>query len=672
MIAKWDIKPVPVAKNKERHKLLIKGDMKDIFFIVKKLGSICSRPQKSAGDFNFTIYLSKMDTDIMVKLKQVTSELSILEKQDASIQTSEWKIKHIEKSSVAKSDMEPVRVEASAGADKSAIKEDRVKEDESKEDKAKEDKAKEDKAKEDKAKEDKAKEDKAKEDKAKEDKAKEDKAKEDKAKEDKAKEDKAKEDKAKEDKAKEDKAKEDKAKEDKAKEDKVLPSPSSSMRGLSVPSSKDTQRIKKYEKEIVSVEALEGKEAEKKKEDSGIRRKKLLQTKWSMELPMIPVCNFENFVAGSHNRFAHAAAMAVVENPGVMYNPLLIFGIPGTGKTHFIHSIAYGLAANLGHQNIFVTDGIKLSRGLDLAIRDGLTDKLEEIFAQVKALVIDDIHLLMITARNKKFLSKLMNDFISRDKQIVVTSLFPPQALGKLENQLGFQLTQGWMVDLKIPNTDKYETIVTKMIDSVDIKLSAENIDKLFIKDMVPLGDVVEILEQVKKLEKLIAVGNTDVSYGKLLKMLMEKSSSAGNDLLEDDINKAEEFKLQEKDNWFKWGIFYPKGCLKSAKWIIYSLYEKAKELGIAIEWNQIFMEEYNSDESYGVPFEIADFSSEKKANGIIVMGPQYTSVLGAQEQQFKHLSKKIFTSFFIKSSWISANQLKNSASYVKILMDLI
>jgi len=53
-------------------------------------------------------------------------------------------------------------------------------------------------------------------------------------------------------------------------------------------------------------------------------------------------------------------------------------------------------------------------------------------------------------------------------------------------------------------------------------------------------------------------------------------------------------------------------------------------------------------------------------------MGPQSTSVLGAQEQEFKHLFKKILTSFFVKSSWISANQIKDSAPYVKILMDLI
>ncbi|MEA3306696.1 MAG: DnaA/Hda family protein, partial [Elusimicrobiota bacterium] len=487
------------------------------------------------------------------------------------------------------------------------------------------------------------------------------------------KEEEAKAAKAKEEQVQAEKAKEEEAKAAKAKEEvqeEEAPSPSTTMRGMSIPSRKNKQQISKSEEK--STPKKEKVEASNNSETSVRTKKKLLQTKWSMELPMNPICNFENFVAGSHNRFAHAAAMAVIDNPGTMYNPLLIFGIPGTGKTHFINSIGYGLAGSLGHQNIFVTDGIKLSRGLDLAIRDGLTDKLEEIFSKAKALVIDDVHLLMLSEKNQKFLSKLLNDFMDQDKQIVVTSLFPPKSLGGLENQLGFQLTQGWMVDLKIPNAEKYKSIVNKMVSGSNITLEDSDVENFFIKNMMALGDVVEILEQVKKLEKLIASANNEKSHEELLEMLIGDSADTEADLLEDDRNKVKEFNLETKDNWFKWGIFYPKGCQDEAKWIIYSLYEKSKELDINIEWDQIFIEEYNSDESYGVPFKIADFSSEKKVNGVIIMGPQSSSVLGAQEQEFKHLSKKILTSFFIKSSWISANKIKGSFAYVKILMDLI
>ncbi|MCX5791646.1 MAG: hypothetical protein NTY45_05415 [Elusimicrobia bacterium] len=75
MLKKWDVVPAPNEKNPGRHKLLIKGEMKDIFLIVKKLGSVCSRPEKTSGAFDFIIYLSKLEMDILAKLKAVTSEL---------------------------------------------------------------------------------------------------------------------------------------------------------------------------------------------------------------------------------------------------------------------------------------------------------------------------------------------------------------------------------------------------------------------------------------------------------------------------------------------------------------------------------------------------------------------------------------------------------------------
>ena len=76
MIKKWDIAPAPGEKNSARHKLLIKGDMRDVFLVVKKLGAICSRPEKTSGDFDFVIYLSKLKPDTIGKIKELASELS--------------------------------------------------------------------------------------------------------------------------------------------------------------------------------------------------------------------------------------------------------------------------------------------------------------------------------------------------------------------------------------------------------------------------------------------------------------------------------------------------------------------------------------------------------------------------------------------------------------------
>jgi hypothetical protein len=110
----------------------------------------------------------------------------------------------------------------------------------------------------------------------------------------------------------------------------------------------------------------------------------------------------------------------------------------------------------------------------------------------------------------------------------------------------------------------------------------------------------------------------------------------------------------------------------READFALYSLHERAKELKLNTEWSQVFIEEYNSDELYGVPFNVGNFASEKNVNGAIVLGPQPTSALGAQEAEFRHIAFKILDSYLIKGAWLPLEKLKSKAAYAKILMDLV
>jgi len=399
-----------------------------------------------------------------------------------------------------------------------------------------------------------------------------------------------------------------------------------------------------------------------------------IKARWSMELPLIPIYSFQTLIAGSHNRFAHAAAMAVVENPGVIYNPLLVFGNPGTGKTHFVNSISYGLSASIGQSNIFVTDGIKLSKGVELAIKDGGIARLEEMFAKVKALIIDDVHLLMVSEANKKYLSKWLNDFVAQNKQIVVTSVFPPKSLAGLEDAVGFQFTQGWMVDLKMPGAQAYKSILNQLMQGLEIKLSEEEMNNFFAAGTIPFGDVTKTLEGMKKLEKFVVNSMNNATHAQLLETLMGfgELAAGGGPLGEEDFQRASSWQPSARDSWFKWGIFYPKGMRREADYALFALHERAKELGLNTEWSQVFTEEYNSDELYGIPFKIGNFASEKGVNGAIIMGPQPTSALGAQEAEFRHLTFKILDSYLVKGAWLPGDKLKSKAVYSKTLVDLV
>jgi len=399
-----------------------------------------------------------------------------------------------------------------------------------------------------------------------------------------------------------------------------------------------------------------------------------IKAKWSMELPLIPTYSFQTLIAGSHNRFAHAAAMAVVENPGVIYNPLLVFGSPGTGKTHFVNSISYGLSASIGQSNIFVTDGIKLSKGVELAIKEGGIARLEEMFAKVKVLIIDDVHLLMVSEANKKYISKWLNDFVAQNKQVVVTSVFPPKSLSGLEDAVGFQFTQGWMVDLKLPAAQAYKAILGQLMQGLEVKLSDEEMTGIFAAAPMPFNEVAKALDDMKKLEKFIVNAMNTASHAQLLDTLLGYGETPVDAALtEEDTHHVSVWRpAQSESAWFKWGIFYPKGMKREADFALFMLHERAKELGLNTEWSQVFIEEYNSDELYGIPFKIGNYASERNVNGAIILGPQPTSALGSQEAEFRHITFKILDSFLVRGTWLPSGKLKSKAAYVKMLMDLI
>lgn len=587
MIKKWDVAPAPNDKNPGRHKLLIKGEMKDIFLIVKKLGSVCSRPEKTSGDYDFIIYLSELEIATMKKLKAIAAELSApaaaaedsFAPEPVPFEAPKPKFK-AEPAPAPAPKPEPKPEPAPAPAPKPEPKPEPAPAPAARPEPA------------------------------------------------------------------------------------ALPPAQTSRQGMSVPSiSTRTKREEPAPQKAAPAPALQPAASVSSR----------TKNRWSMELPLIPTYSFQTLIAGSHNRFAHAAAMAVVENPGVIYNPLLLFGPPGTGKTHFLNSISYGLSSSLGQSSIFVTDGIKFSKGVELALKEGGLPRLEEMLAKVKVLIIDDVHLLMLSETNRKYISKWLNDFVAKNKQIVVSSVFPPKSLAGLEDSVGFQFTQGWMVDLKIPNPQTYRSILNQLLQGMEVKLSEDELSAIFVNGLMPFGDAIDTLEDMKKLEKFVVNAMNSSSHAQLLDMLLGFGEApVPGTVTDEDVSLASSWQPAAKDTWFKWGIFYPKGMQREAKYALYSLHERARELGLNTDWSQVFTEEYNSDELYGIPFKIGNFAAEHNVNGAIVMGPQPSSAMGAQEAEFRHITFKIMNSFSVKAAWLPMAKLKSKAAYAKILMDLV
>lgn len=400
---------------------------------------------------------------------------------------------------------------------------------------------------------------------------------------------------------------------------------------------------------------------------------RLAKARWALELPLVPVYSFETLVVGPHNRFAHAAGMSVVENPGTMYNPLLFFGNPGTGKTHFLHSIGYGLSAGLGQGDVLVTDGVRLSKSVQRALGEGSITKLEALFEKVKALVVDDIHLMVLDAENRKYLSRWFNSFLSHGKQIVLTSAYPPKSLSGLENSLSFQFSQGWVVDLKPPSSQSYKAVLTQLLHGRDIVLSEEDAESIFCRTFMPLGDVDVILRDMRRLEKLLPQRENPVTHAALLDMMLGLSESPpGAVPADEEIQRALAWKPPSSGKWGRWGIFYPKDSRGMAHWALRRLEQRAAETGIKGSWEQVFMAEYNPDELYGVPFKIGDYCDSQKVNGVFILGPHPGSGLGAQEQEFRRVTAKILESMLIRCGWVGFSRITSPSAYLRAVLDLI
>lgn len=170
-----------------------------------------------------------------------------------------------------------------------------------------------------------------------------------------------------------------------------------------------------------------------------------------------PDYNFENFVVGPGNRMAHAAAVAVGNEPGRAYNPLFIHGGVGLGKTHLLQAVCLKiLESNPGAMMYYISCESFVTQFID-AVRDGEMGDFRHRFRDVDVLVIDDIHFLTKRDRTQEEFFHTFNSLYQAGKQIVISSDAPPQDIPDLEDRLVSRFKWGLVVQVQPPC---YETRV--------------------------------------------------------------------------------------------------------------------------------------------------------------------------------------------------------------------
>ena len=192
------------------------------------------------------------------------------------------------------------------------------------------------------------------------------------------------------------------------------------------------------------------------------------------EVELNPKFTFGQFVIGDANRFAHAAALAVAELPGQAYNPLFIYGPPGVGKTHLLHSIAayireYGEGLTVRYTTVErFTNAFVSSLRADGAARE----RFKEHFRRVDVLLIDDVQFLQKKAKTEEEFFHTFNALREAGSQLVLTSDCLPRDLGALEDRMRERFESGLVTDIQAPDPATRMTVLRKRVQHDDIKLA--------------------------------------------------------------------------------------------------------------------------------------------------------------------------------------------------------
>lgn len=249
------------------------------------------------------------------------------------------------------------------------------------------------------------------------------------------------------------------------------------------------------------------------KEPEKIEHKK---TSFDREKIFNPKYNFENFVVGNSNKYAHAAALAVAESPSEAYNPLFIYGGSGLGKTHLMHAIGIYLLENNQDLNVLYVSSEMFTNELIKALREHKMNEFKSKYRKVDVLLIDDIQFLEGKENTQEEFFHTFNSLYDLNKQIIISSDRAPNKLVNLEDRLRSRFQWNLIADIQSPDYETRVAILVKKAENMGIDMD-ENPE---FYDVVCL-----IAEKIKdNIRELEGALTRVVSFSQLLKEKPDKA----------------------------------------------------------------------------------------------------------------------------------------------------
>lgn len=194
-------------------------------------------------------------------------------------------------------------------------------------------------------------------------------------------------------------------------------------------------------------------------------------------LPEMAGYTFDRFIVGNSNKFAHAAAVAVADNPGKNYNPLFIYGNSGLGKTHLLMAIGQSIHEKDPSKKIAYIKGDEFTNQLVKAIKDGTGEEFRTRYRNVDLFLVDDIQFIAGRQQTQEEFFHTFNNIYEAGHQIVITSDRPPLEMSLLDDRLRTRFEGGLMADIQPPDLETRMAIIRNKAAQLGLILSDESVE---------------------------------------------------------------------------------------------------------------------------------------------------------------------------------------------------
>lgn len=254
---------------------------------------------------------------------------------------------------------------------------------------------------------------------------------------------------------------------------------------------------------------------------------------------------FDTFIVGPFNELAHAAAQAVIKKPGIIYNPLFIYGNTGHGKTHLIQAVGNYIKTNYRDKKILYVTSERFASDITSAIQTGKINQVKEKYRKYDVLVMDDIQFFSNKEKTQEELFHLFNTLYDNNKQIVFSSDRHPNLIPNLEDRLKSRFAAGMIIDIPAPDFESRAAILTVKAKHHNVNLETEVLN--FLAETI-VGNIRDLEGALNLISMQSQLKGRDLNIGEI-KNLIKTSSKPKKTIAPRDVIKiiADFYQINEE-----------------------------------------------------------------------------------------------------------------------------